>query len=103
MTRISSLQLAAAVGGTAALVKVLALAVAFAVLAVGAADAGNLGRACTAAAQAPWSSSDAVRAKLEVSGYALRGGKIKKACVLPQEGQVEAFVDPTDRPTAGKP
>ncbi len=87
MTRLSSLELAAAVGGTVALSKVLALAVALAMLAVGAADAGSLGRACTTPPEPQRTSSDALRPKAAAPAYPLRSGKVKKACVLQDAGQ----------------
>ncbi len=107
MIKISSFKLAAAVGGTAALIKVSALAAALAILAGGPANAGSLGRACTTAPQAQWLSVEALQAKIEALGYTVRGGKIKNACgefyTTDKTGaRVELFVDPTDGTVAGK-
>ena len=107
MTRISSFKLAAAVGGTAALVKLSALAAALAILAAGPADAGSLGRVCTTAPQTQWLSVEALRAKVEALGYSVRSGKIKNACgelyTTDKTGaRVELFVDPTDGTVVGR-
>ncbi len=107
MRQISSFTLAAAIGGTAALIKISALAAALAILAAGPADAGSLGRACTAAPQAQWLSVEALQAKVEALGYTVRSGKLKNACgefyTTDKTGaRVELFVDPTDGTVVGK-
>ncbi len=107
MTRISSFRLAAAIGGTAALGKVSALAAALAILAAGPADAGSLGRARTTAPQAQWLSVEALQVEVEALGYTVRRGKIKNACgefYTPDKtgARVELFVDPTDGTVVGK-
>ncbi len=107
MTKFSSFKLAAAIGGTAAVVKLSALTAALAILAAGPADAGSLGPACTAAPQAQWLSVEALQAKVEALGYTVRSGKIKNACgefyTTDKTGaRVELFVDPTDGTAVGK-
>ena len=107
MTRISSFKLAAAIGGTAALVKISALAAALAMLAAAPAGAGSLGRACTTAPQAQWLSVEALQAKVEALGYTVRSGKIKNACgefyTTDKAGaRVELFVDPPNGTVVGQ-
>ncbi len=64
------------------------------------AQAGSLGRPCTAAPEAQWLSLDTLRARVEAAGYRVQKAKIKSACgefyVLDRNGaRVELFVDPT--------
>jgi hypothetical protein len=69
-------------------------------LAVTAAQAGSLGRPCTAAPEAQWLSLDTLRARVEAAGYRVQRAKLKAACgeiyALDRNGaRVELFVDPT--------
>ena len=83
-------------------------AVAAAMLATAAtAQAGSLGRPCTAAPQSQWLSIDKLRAKIEAQGYKVMKAKLKKACgelyTVDKDGQrVELFVDPTNGKIVGQ-
>ena len=50
--------------------------VAVGTLAVTAAQAGSLGRPCTAAPEAQWLSLDTLRARVEAAGYRVRGAAL---------------------------
>lgn len=68
--------------------------------AMSAAQAGSLGRPCTAAPQSQWLSLDALKAKAEAQGYKVQKAKIKAACgeiyAVDRNGtRTELFVDPT--------
>ncbi|MCZ7656396.1 MAG: PepSY domain-containing protein [Xanthobacteraceae bacterium] len=87
----------------------LAIAGIAALAAVGitAAEAGSLGRPCTAAPQGQWLSIQELSAKVEALGYKVRKAKLKKACgeiyTIDQNGeQVELFVDPTSGQIVGR-
>ena len=64
------------------------------------ANAGSLGRPCTAAPQSQWLSLDAIQTKVEALGYKVQKAKLKAACgelyTIDRNGsRVELFVDPT--------
>ncbi|HEX8010107.1 MAG TPA: PepSY domain-containing protein [Casimicrobiaceae bacterium] len=85
----------------------LALASSIALGAAAAADAGSLGRPCTAAPQSQWLSIENLQAKVEALGYKVRDAKLKKACgeiyALDKNGtRVELFVDPTNAQIVGQ-
>jgi hypothetical protein len=90
MRKMTALTVAAALLGTASL-----------------AQAGSLGRPCTAAPQSQWLPLDALQGKVEALGYSVRKGKLKKACgefyATDKTGaRVELFVDPTDGKIVGR-
>lgn len=63
------------------------------------AQAGGLGRPCTAVPQAQWLSLDALQRKVEDAGYKVQKSKLKNACaefyVTGKAGaRAELFVDP---------
>lgn len=71
------------------------------------AQAGSLGRPCTAAPASQWLTIDALQAKVEAQGYKVRKAKLKKACgelyTIDKTGaRVELFVDPTDGKIVGR-
>jgi hypothetical protein len=71
------------------------------------AQAGSLGRPCTAAPQSQWLSINELRAKVEAQGYTVRKARLKKACgelyTLDKNGKrVELFVDPTNGKIVGQ-
>lgn len=71
------------------------------------AQAGSLGRPCTAAPQSQWLSINELQTKVEALGYKVRKAKLKKACgelyTLDKNGQqVELFVDPTNGKIVGQ-
>ena len=88
--------------------KITIVTVAAALLATAAtAQAGSLGRPCTAAPQSQWLSIQQLQAKVEAQGYTVRKAKLKKACgelyTLDKNGQrVELFVDPTNGKIVGQ-
>jgi hypothetical protein len=88
--------------------KITIFTVAAALLATAAtAQAGSLGRPCTAAPQSQWLSINALQVKVEALGYKVRKAKLKKACgelyTLDKNGQrVELFVDPTNGKIVGQ-
>ncbi len=108
MAKISSFNIAAGVFGTAAFVKISAFALAVAMLGVTtSAQAGSLGRLCTAAPQSQWLSINELQAKVEARGYTVKKAKLKKACgelyALDRDGKrVELFVDPTNGQVVGQ-
>jgi len=108
MAKISSFKIAAGVFGTAALVKISVFALAIAMLGLTtAAQAGSLGRPCTAAPQSQWLSINELQAKVEAQGYTVKKAKLKKACgelyTLDKNGsRVELFVDPTSGQIVGR-
>ncbi len=108
MAKISSFKIAAGVFGAAALLKLSALAVAVVMLGLTtSAQAGSLGRPCTAAPESQWLSLDALQAKVEAQGYTVKKAKLKKACgemySLDKDGKrVELFVDPTSGKIVGQ-
>jgi hypothetical protein len=71
------------------------------------AQAGSLGRPCTAAPESQWLSINELRTKVEAQGYTVKKAKLKKACgefyTLDKNGQrVELFIDPTDGEIVGQ-
>ena len=71
------------------------------------AQAGSLGRPCTAAPASQWLSIGALRAKVEAEGYKVQKAKLKQACgelyTIDKNGQrVELFVDPTSGKIVGQ-
>lgn len=71
------------------------------------ANAGSLGRPCTAAPQSQWLSLDALQAKVESLGYRVQKSKLKAACgelytIDKNGGRVELFVDPTTATIVGQ-
>ncbi len=88
--------------------KITIVTVAAALLATAAtAQAGSLGRPCTAAPQSQWLSIQQLQAKVEAQGYTVKKAKLKKACgelyTLDKNGQrVELFVDPTNGKIVGQ-
>jgi len=90
MRKLTVLTVAAALIGTASL-----------------AQAGGLGRPCTAAPQTQWLSLNALQGKVEALGYTVRKGKLKHACgefyATDKAGaRVELFVDPTTGTVVGR-
>ena len=72
-----------------------------------AAQAGSLGRPCTAAPESQWLSLDALKGKAEAQGYKVQKAKLKAACgeiyALDQSGaRTELFLDPTSGEIVGK-
>lgn len=108
MAKISSFKLAAGVLGAAALVKVSIFAIAVAMLGLAtSAQAGSLGKPCTAAPQNQWLSLEALQSKVEALGYKVQKAKLKNACgelyTLDKSGKrVELFVDPTSGQIVGQ-
>ncbi len=88
--------------------KITAFAVAAAVLGTAvAAQAGSLGRPCTATPENQWLSVEALQAKIEAQGYKVQKAKLKKACgefyTIDKDGkQVELFLDPTNGQIVGQ-
>jgi hypothetical protein len=88
--------------------KITALTVAAAILGtVATAQAGSLGRPCTAAPANQWLSINELKAKVETLGYTVRDAKLKKACgefyTIDKNGkQVELFLDPTSGAIVGQ-
>jgi hypothetical protein len=71
------------------------------------AQAGSLGRPCTAAPQSQWLSMQALQAKVEALGYKVQKTKLKAACgelyTIDKTGnRVELFVDPTNGNIVGQ-
>jgi hypothetical protein len=71
------------------------------------AQAGSLGRPCTAAPQSQWLPMQALQAKVEALGYKVQKAKLKAACgelyTIDKSGnRVELFVDPTNGEIVGK-
>ena len=108
MANISSFRMAAGVFGIATAVKISVFAIALAMLGMtNPAQAGSLGKPCTAAPQNQWLSVEALQSKVEALGYKVQKAKLKNACgelyTLDKSGnRVELFVDPTDGQIAGR-
>ena len=71
------------------------------------ANAGSLGRPCTAAPESQWLSMQALQNKVEALGYKVQKAKLKAACgelyTIDKTGaRVELFVDPTNGDIVGK-
>jgi len=104
----SSFRTAAGIFGMAALVKIAVFATALAILGVASsAQAGTLGKPCTAAPQNQWLSLETLQSKVEALGYKVQKAKLKNACgelyALDKNGsRVELFVDPTSGQIAGQ-
>lgn len=88
--------------------KIVVLSVAAAILGTAAtAQAGSLGRPCTAAPANEWLPIEALQAKVEALGYTVRKASLKKACgelyTIDKSGaQVELFVDPANGNIVGQ-
>jgi hypothetical protein len=86
----------------------ITLFVAAAVLALPlAAQAGSLGKPCTAAPQSQWLPIEQLQAKVEALGYTVKKAKLKNACgelyALDKNGsRAELFVDPTNGQIVGQ-
>lgn len=104
----TSFRMAAGIFGMAALVKITVFAIALAMLGVaGSAQAGTLGKPCTAVPQNQWLSLEALQSKVEALGYKVQKAKLKNACgelyTLDKSGnRVELFVDPTNGQIVGQ-
>jgi hypothetical protein len=102
LAQISSFKIAAVISTMAALVKVSVLAIALAMLGMtGSAQAGSLGKPCTAAPENQWLSVGALQSKVESLGYRVQKAKLKNACgelyaLDKKSKRVELFVDPTN-------
>lgn len=107
MTKITPFKIAAGTLGIAALAKVSAFAIALALIAgfAAPAQAGSLGRSCTAAPQNEWLSLEALQSKVEAVGFnaqndwQVKKAKLKDSCaefyVTAKTGErLELFVDP---------
>jgi hypothetical protein len=86
----------------------LFIAIAGTLGAIGAVQAGSLGRPCTAAPQSQWLPMQALEAKVEALGYKVQKSKLKAACgeiyTIDKNGtRVELFVDPTNGNIVGQP
>jgi hypothetical protein len=78
-----------------------------ALAAVTGAQAGSLGRPCTAAPQNQWLPLAQLQAKVEALGYTVQKAKLKNACgelyaTDKSGGRVELFVDPTNGDIVGR-
>lgn len=88
--------------------KLILVAAATAIVAVPVlAQAGSLGRPCTAAPQDKWLPMQALQAKVEALGYKVQKAKLKNACgelyTIDKAGsRVELFVDPTSGEIVGR-
>ena len=83
----------------------LVTAIVVAAAAATAAQAGSLGRPCTAAAQKQWLPLGALQAKVEALGYTVQKAKLKNACgelYATDKNGVELFVDPTNGEIVGR-
>lgn len=90
MRKITAFTVAAAIFGTVAF-----------------AQAGSLGRPCTAAPASQWLSIQALQSKVEALGYKVQKAKLKQACgelyTIDKNGsRVELFVDPTSGQIVGQ-
>ncbi|HKS87032.1 MAG TPA: PepSY domain-containing protein [Pseudolabrys sp.] len=106
MPKITPFRTAAGSPGIAALAKTSAFAIALALVGFTAsAQAGSLGRPCTAAPQNEWLSLEALQSKVEATGFNARNdwqvqkAKLKNSCaefyVTSKTGaRMELFVDP---------
>lgn len=83
------------------------LAAAAAILSIATAQAGSLGRPCTAAPESQWLPLQELQTKVEAQGYKVQKAKLKKACgelyTIDKAGnRVELFVDPTSGQIVGQ-
>jgi hypothetical protein len=89
-------------------ITVLALVVALAGAGIATvAEAGSLGRPCTAAPQSEWLPMAALQSKVEALGYKVQKAKLSKGCgelyTIDKSGnRVELFVDPTNGEIVGR-
>jgi hypothetical protein len=108
MANISSFRIAAGLFGMAALVKISVFAIAIAMLGIASsAQAGSLGKPCTAAPQNQWLFLATLRSKVEALGYKVQQAKLRNACgelyALDKSGnRVELFADPTNGQIVGQ-
>jgi len=90
--------------------KITAVTVAAALAGIGIAtfaEAGSLGRPCTAAPQSEWLPMAALQSKVEALGYKVQKAKLSKGCgelyTLDKSGnRVELFVDPANGTIVGQ-
>lgn len=107
MANTSSFKMAG-IFGIAALVKFSLFAIAVVMLGLASsAEAGSLGKPCTASPQNQWLSLEALQSKVEALGYKVQKAKLKNACgelyALDKSGnRVELFVDPTNGQIVGQ-
>lgn len=100
MVKITSFKLATGIVGIAALAKVSAVAIAVTMLGIAtSAQAGSLGKPCTAAPQSQWLSLEALQSKVEDVGFKVQKAKLKNGCAefyaTAKTGtRLELFVDP---------
>jgi hypothetical protein len=71
------------------------------------AEAGSLGRPCTAAPQSDWLPMATLQSKVEALGYKVQKAKLSKGCgelyTIDKSGnRVELFVDPTNGEIVGR-
>jgi hypothetical protein len=108
MANTSSFKIAAGIFGAAALIKISIFAIAVAMLGlVSSAQAGSLGKPCTAAPQNQWLSLETLQSKVEALGYKVQKAKLKNGCgelyALDKSGnRVELFADPTNGEIVGQ-
>jgi hypothetical protein len=81
MPKITPFKMAAGILGIAALAKISAFAIALALIAgfAAPAQAGSLGRSCTAAPQNEWLSLEALQSKVEARGFNAQNWQVQKA------------------------
>lgn len=87
--------------------KIVILTALAAVLGAATAQAGSLGRPCTAAPESQWLPLQELQTKVEAQGYKVQKAKLKKACgelyTIDKTGnRVELFVDPTSGQIVGE-
>jgi hypothetical protein len=87
--------------------KIVILTIAAVTLGAASAQAGSLGKPCTAAPETQWLPMAQLQAKVEAQGYKVQKAKLKNACgelyTLDKTGnRVELFVDPTTGQIVGQ-
>lgn len=87
--------------------KIAILTIVAATLGTATAQAGSLGKSCTAAPETQWLPLQQLQAKVEAQGYKVQKAKLKNACgelyTLDKNGnRVELFVDPTNGQIIGQ-
>jgi hypothetical protein len=107
MTESCSFGIGAGVLGIAGAAKATVFAAALALLGLTSAEAGSLGRPCTAAPQSQWLTLEALQSKVEALGYKVQKAKLKNACgelyTIDKNGnRVELFVDPASGAVVGQ-
>lgn len=95
----SSFKIASTIFGVGASIKLLAVATAIGMLAVG--SPAHASRSCTSAPQNQWLSMQELQTKVETLGYKVQKAKLEKRCaefyILDQDGnRIELYVDPTN-------